>query len=310
MSFSRAAFGLGLVSLTPRLSAGWVREWADDALAGQSFRVEGAIDSTFPSASFLGLTATETAGVRLTLYEAGDASRTRAAFAFTSSLGSPGMRLSWTGQLVAGSSPFEYDAAEAASRLAWRFSGQAGAAVAVEGAVDLLEGTFDPLVVRFDYGQTPSLGLVARCDLATGSVAQVTLSGRWKVSGLDAAWEVPYLPALARFDPAVVQLRATAGAAKVGLRAEIDPVRGRLVRASAEAEVRSEIGWGLTASASAVDGTRGLVNPTVGVFRDLYDCLRLGIERKSGQIWVYVSVLAFPEAVLRYAPGGGVTLGS
>jgi len=30
--------------------------------------------------------------------------------------------------------------------------------------------------------------------------------------------------------------------------------------------------------------------------------VRVGIEQSSGDVWLYVSILAFPEAVLRYAP--------
>jgi len=39
-----------------------------------------------------------------------------------------------------------------------------------------------------------------------------------------------------------------------------------------------------------------------GVFRDIADCVRLGVERDLDEFWVYVSIIAFPEAVLRYVP--------
>ena len=310
LALSHAAASFGAFSLSPRLAAGWVREWVGDALVGQSLRFDGSVEAAFPSVSFLGLTAMETAGLHVTLYATDEGSRSRAALSFSSSVGSPGMRVAYSGQLVSGTSPFEHDKAVSASRLTWRFSGEAGPAVAVEGGLDLLSGAFDPLLVTLAWGQTSSFGLVARCDLATGNVAEVKLSGRWKADGFDAAWEVPYLPSLVRFDPAAFQVRATTGGAKVTLRGEIDPTAGKLSRASVEAEVRSETGWGITASASYTSGSSGLISPGLGAFRDLYDCLRLGFEREAGQTWVYVSVLAFPEAVLRYAPSGALALGS
>ena len=91
-------------------------------------------------------------------------------------------------------------------------------------------------------------------------------------------------------------------AAKFSCRGEVDPVAARISRVSFETELRFESGWGVTASGVYAYGRQTIQDLGLGIFRDLYDCLRLGLERKAGQIWIYVSVLAFPEAVLRYAP--------
>jgi len=40
-----------------------------------------------------------------------------------------------------------------------------------------------------------------------------------------------------------------------------------------------------------------------GIFRDIADCVRVGIEQKEDEVWLYGSITAFPDAVLRYAPG-------
>jgi hypothetical protein len=61
-------------------------------------------------------------------------------------------------------------------------------------------------------------------------------------------------------------------------------------------------GWGLTVGATYSADTPSTLHPEFGVFKDIANCLRIGVERASGETWVYISILAFPEAVLRYAP--------
>lgn len=55
----------------------------------------------------------------------------------------------------------------------------------------------------------------------------------------------------------------------------------------------------------------GVLTPEIGVFREFSDCLRIGIESTRSTTWLYISVQAFPEAILRYAPGqGSVEIGT
>ncbi len=308
LMLSHAALTLGPVSFLPRLTAGWLREWQDDTLVSQSLRLDGSLGANLPSVSLLGFTTTETAGFRLTLYEVAGKSQSREAFSLSASLDSPTLSFGYSYQLVSGGSPFSFDSLVSSSRLTWCFRGDAGAALAVDGGFDLVSGVPDPLVVSLRWGKTLSFDLVARCNLATGTVEKVTLNGRWEAVGADAMWIVPFLPSHGRFDVMTFQVHAKTDAAEVSCRGEIDPAEGRLSRATLRAELRSETGWGITASGDYTYA--GGLTPSVGIFRDLYNCLRLGIERKAGQFWIYGSVLAFPEAVLRYAPtGAGLQVG-
>ena len=61
-------------------------------------------------------------------------------------------------------------------------------------------------------------------------------------------------------------------------------------------------GWGLELGYEYSAGSADLGDVSYGVFKDIADCVRVGVEQSSGNIWLYVSILAFPEAVLRYAP--------
>ena len=69
-----------------------------------------------------------------------------------------------------------------------------------------------------------------------------------------------------------------------------------------DAELEAAAGWGLTLGATYSARTPGLLRPDFGLFRDFAECLRVGVERASGETWLYISILAFPEAILRYAP--------
>ncbi len=299
---SYRAVELGSFSLSPRLSAGWFQEWENDAFVGQSLRLEGSIDVELPSLSFLGFSTTEGAGLHLSHYQTPKESQDRQVLTWSASLGSSGMTLGYNYQLVNGGSPFQFDRLVSQSHLSWRFAGESGLALAVEGGLDLASGMFDPLDVTARWGQTPSLSLVARCNLATGAVDRATLSGNWSAGGLAGAWTIPFLPSQGRFDTVTFQASVATGAARFSCRGEVDPVAVRISRASLETELRFESGWGITASGVYTYGRQTIQDLGLGIFRDLCDCLRLGLERKAGQVWIYVSVLAFPEAVLRYAP--------
>ncbi|MCK5246960.1 hypothetical protein KAR02_08685, partial [Candidatus Bipolaricaulota bacterium] len=76
----------------------------------------------------------------------------------------------------------------------------------------------------------------------------------------------------------------------------LDTLRGSL-------SVQTASGWGATIGTSYdADHPTTLVDTRYGIFRDIGDCLRVGLERGGGEIWIYGSILAFPEAILRYAP--------
>ena len=337
VSLSRSQIPLGPLTLVPQLGAGWFREWEDEALISESLRFDGSLEAALTSIVFLGFTLTPKASLRLTRYESGTESQSREALTFSTWLGFAGMNLTYTYLQIVGRSPFSFDQLASTNRLTWRFSGEAWLSVRVEGGVDLASGTFDPLLLSADWSTWASSSLLARLDLTTATVEQITLSGRCEGGTNALAWEIPYKPPAERFEPLTFQANGKSEAGTATLRGRFDPVEGRFIEATLEAsfslqkrwkigfsgryepekieaalqtELRSDAGWGISLGGRYEKGQVGILDPSFGLFRDLCDCLRLGIESQSEQIWLYASVLAFPEAILRYAPtGAGLKVG-
>jgi len=60
--------------------------------------------------------------------------------------------------------------------------------------------------------------------------------------------------------------------------------------------------WGATGAVRYNQATGERLTFRYGLYTDIGGCLRFGIERSGVETWLYASVLAFPEAILRYAP--------
>lgn len=67
-------------------------------------------------------------------------------------------------------------------------------------------------------------------------------------------------------------------------------------------ELETQAGWGARAEWTYSGGPLSLRAVRYGVFWDIGGCLRIGVDREASETWVYASILAFPEAILRYAP--------
>ena len=333
----RSQIAFGSLTLTQQLCAGWFREWKDAVLIGESLRYDGAIEAAVAPQTLVGFTLTPKASLRLTHYKSGAETQSRKAISFSTWLGYPGLNLFHDYLQVYGGSPFSFDQLSSTNRLAWRFSGADRLSVRLEGGIDLATGTFDPLLVSADWSRWASSSLTARFDLATAVVKELTLRGRWESDASALAWEIPYNPPAGRFEPLIFQANGQTEAGKASLQGRFDPVQrrfieGRLqanfqlrkrwtidfsgryepeeIEATLSTEIRTETDWGISLGGRFERGEVGILNPRFGLFRDLCDCLRLGIESRSEQVWLYVSILAFPEAILRYAPtGAGFTVG-
>ena len=71
---------------------------------------------------------------------------------------------------------------------------------------------------------------------------------------------------------------------------------------SLESEITLLSGWGASVAWTYSGGIPSLDSASGMLFWDIGECLRIGLERKSGEVWIYGSILAFPKAILRYAP--------
>ncbi|MCK4391720.1 hypothetical protein KAX17_02300, partial [Candidatus Bipolaricaulota bacterium] len=178
------------------------------------------------------------------------------------------------------------------------------------GGFDLATVAFDPLLITARWSGWSSLTLLARYDLTTAVVEEISLSGRWNSETNEISWEVPYEPRVGRFKPIVFEIRGKGKTGKLTLTGKVDLGEAKLIEGILHVELRSEVGWGINLSGRYEQGSQTILAPSLGLFRDLCDCLRIGIEYESGQVWLYTSILAFPKAVLRYAPtGAGLKVG-
>lgn len=307
LSLSRSGISAGLFSLTAGLSAGWFKEWEEGAPAAASLRVDGTLTAELSEPiSITSFEISPQVGIELTRYESVKGSEERTTAFFSSTLSSPGMNLSYTYRLVQGKSPFTFDRIKTTNHLTWSLGRRGETSVRIQSGFDITEFTFDP--IRLNLGWPP-FSLVLDYELNSAQLKRVTLSGTWKGSDATASFSLPYLPADERFGKATFSLRTGYDRNELSLSGAFSAETG--LNLTFAAELGTEVGWGLTLSGRYKSGVGTILNPGIGVFYEFYRCLRVGIEQETGQIWLYVSITAFPKAVLRYAPtGAGVAMGA
>ena len=303
LTLSRSPLTWGSLSFTPQVSVGWFREWEGDALGGSSLRADGSITMSLTPITLLGFSLKPTGSLRMTSYEAGAMTTRREAHSFSVSASRSGMKIVYAYQEINGQSPFAFDHLVGKNHIALNLTGGSQIALGLSGGLDLAHGTFDPLKLRVDWSPRAKLSLAATYDIPSSAFSHVDLSGNMKSDAMSVGWTIPYDAAQGRFDPST--LKVDAGSSKTGtisLSAQFDLNRIQLSSLTLQAQVMYSPEWGISLGGKLDVGTQAIVNPSFGLFHDFYDCLRVGIERKSGQVWVYTSILAFPEAILRYAP--------
>jgi hypothetical protein len=111
-----------------------------------------------------------------------------------------------------------------------------------------------------------------------------------------------YRPDTAKLEPILLIAHCEDEQREISLQGKFDLGQGRLTRLYASTEVHNDTGWGLNLSGH-YERKEGLQGLKFGLFRDLCDCLRIGIELGPKETWFYTSILAFPEAIFRYSPG-------
>jgi len=291
LDLSRGDIQLGPLSVGARLSAGWYKEWRGDASA-EAMKIETSVSGK-PAAPlrFSIFSLSPRIGIDLSRYATGEG---RESGTLAADLSAPGLKLSYTYRLVHGSSPFEFDRVETTDHLTWSLG---GTGLAVAGGLDLAGSRFDPMRITTSF---PPFSLRLDYDLNRATATKLIISGAWKGEGKSASFSLPYLPETGKFGKASFTVAAAAGNGSLSLKGTISPDRG--IAADLKAEMEAESGWGLILSSGYRAGK--IANPGFGVFYEFYHCLRVGVERRAGQFWLYTSITAFPEAVLRYAPAG------
>jgi lipopolysaccharide export system permease protein len=298
-SLSREPLRIGSASLSPRLNASWVREWEAGTPTGRAFRLDGSSSVGVDPFEAAGFSFAPSFSVSFTRY-AGDAfDRTRNALTVSIPATRDGLTLAYNGVFVTAESPFDFDRIEAEQHIEWRVLRSGPVSLRVESGFDLIADAVDPLLVALSWGGEVSWTLSLSYDLPTALLDGVTLQGDWSTESRGASWKIPYDPSIARFDPIDVKLTAREDRTQILIQATLE--NGGLGFLSGTVETRTSTDWGVSVSAQyEADETPHVANPRYRLFRDIGDCIQVGIERASDQIWLYASILAFPAAILRY----------
>jgi hypothetical protein len=253
--------------------------------------------------TFLGFSMTPSGSLRLTSYEAQAMIRRREAHTLSLSISRPGMEVSYAYQEVNGESPFAFDHLIAKNHIAFSLVTGSRLALRVSGGIDLANSSFDPLQLRADWSPKAKFSLSASYNIPTAAFTSVDLSGDMKSNDLSVQWDVPYDVTEGRFKVSALKFQAgSSHEAALSLSGEFDLNKVEISSLILDARMVYGANFGISLGGKLDVKTQSIVDPRFGLFYDFYDCLRVGIERRSGQVWVYTSILAFPEAVLRYAP--------
>jgi len=299
ISISHAAFRIGPTSLTPQLSASWVTQWRGGAPDDRAFRLNAGASIGIRTFDVLGFSVTPTCTASFTRYAGETVDLSRSALTVSIPASCAGLTLDYDGSFTTAESPFDFDRIESQQHIGWRIHRSSPLDLQVESGLDFIDNTFDPLSIALSWGTSVSWSLALSYDLAAAALDAVALHGDWSGNRLSASWRIPYDPAAAAFDPISVELNAMDDRTELRLRLTLED--GALASLSGKAEARTPTDWGASFGAEyRPDATPHIANPRYRLFRDIGDCIQIGIERASGQVWLYASILAFPEAILRY----------
>ena len=164
--------------------------------------------------------------------------------------------------------------------------------------------------------------------MADVALTSLLLTGNWSTETLRLQWSIPYLPADSRFGKVTLSGEAPGDWISLDIDAALDQgtltvttdLAGTLTvesftflgnvkfsnlafrSVSLTSEFATSSGWGAKIAWTYSGGALSLNAVSGGIFWDVGECLRIGIDREGSETWFYASILAFPEAILRYAP--------
>ncbi len=297
---SRDAVTVGTLSIEPSFRAGWIREWTDGNLTSQAERWQVSLDGSVEPFHALGADIAPSFAFAATLYAA-EQDRRRTALTVSLPAETDRMSLSYDGTFVSGGSPFDFDQIEARSHIGWSLRSPGSVTVRVDGGVDLAAATIDPILIDLEWGADLEWHSTLTYDVSAAALQEVDLDVNWATDAYSLSASLPYDALEDDLGPLSFAFTAQSEPSELTLSGTLD-ISG-LATLKGALTVEAESGWGATVQASYDSGRPNVLSDTrYGIFRDIGDCLRVGLERQAGEIWVYGSILAFPEAVLRYAP--------
>ena len=300
VALSRQAIDLGFVSISPGLRAGWVREWREGDLTNQATRWQADLDGSIQSFRVLGTTLRPSLSIGSTFY-----SGTEDDFRSTLSISLPAERdhlsVVYSGTFITGDSPFDFDQIEARSHIGWSLNTSGIVDIDLDSGMDLIASSFDPLTASLSWGTKIDWRATFTYDLSAAALQEILLRMNWASDPYSISWSLPFDVTQNALEPLSFNIAAESEPSELALSGTVDT--GRLDTLRGSLSVQTASGWGATIGTSYdADHPTTLVDTRYGIFRDIGDCLRVGLERGGGEIWIYGSILAFPEAILRYAP--------
>jgi hypothetical protein len=209
--------------------------------------------------------------------------------------------ISYDGTFVTGASPFDFDQIDAQSHISCRVQAPGSLRVQIDGGIDLADQTLDPIELTLSWELAFKWRATLTYDIAAVAIQSANVSADWSSDTYSVDLSLPYDAPEMKLGPFEFDLSSTADLSKLSLSGTLS--RNGLETLTGSLAVESVGGWGATLQASYdEDRPSRLFNTKYGIFHDIGDCLRIGLERQGGEVWIYGSILAFPDAVLRYAP--------
>ena len=290
----------GRIGFDPSVGVGRVIEMENDRVLAEAFRAEAGLYIAVDPLDLLGFRLTPRGAVRATTYETAAGADVRRTVSGSVTAAREGISCTLSTVHVYGESPLTSDFLESSQAFSWNLSGDGRLRLSVRGRLDLDEMVLDPVDATVAWGEPFDGQLAASWNPTIGRLASAVVSGEW--SGLDGEFSlrVPWDGTTETLGRIALDVQRRTD--RIDLEVDLAIEAGRVAIADAAAEVPFAETWGATGAVRYSQATGEQLTFRYGLYTDVGGCLRFGVERSGVETWLYASVLAFPEAILRYAP--------
>ncbi len=313
ITISRPGLTFKGITITPRASMGQFREIRDLKEIGSGLRADGGLTFHLPATKLWSspnqnISFTSTTGMRISYYYADELTFSREVIDLSASLTYRGSGISSDishhYRRVVGRSPFEFDRVEERHHItaSLRIGMESPLQLTITGGYNLTIRETKPLSFDLNYRfGVGSVRLHGVYNLFLAQLYRLTLTGDLRRETVHLSFTVPYKVAQRIFETSSLRLATGDERGTISASLKYDLNTMRLISTTINTELLWGAQWGV--SFGFTYRSPGLITGvTARLFREFYDCMRVGVEYRAGQFLLYVSILAFPEAVLRYAP--------
>jgi hypothetical protein len=329
LTLSRNALTVGSLDIRPSVEVGRYREQFEDIATTEALRLSGLVSLDSGTHTVLGVDLTPRMSFRATTYEGDGIEQSSGSLQATIGARWRDVSANYDLVLVQGESPFEFDAEVATHHISWDIVRSGWGTLNISGGIALDSGLLDPIRGQLTWTDWANWRFSAEYSVPDVSLTSLLLAGDWSDNaGINLALSIPYVPTESRFDPVTLSGQAAGEWLDLDIDARLDHGKLKVTTKLAgdfsidpftftgnvtfsnlafgsvtlSAGLATPAGWGATVKWTYSGGPLSLDAVRYGIFWDIGDCLRIGIDREASEIWVYASILAFPEAILRYAP--------